>query len=93
MDTPVWLHVILHYSISRTPDFGWALFKMDYFNGLKKAFDSIENEMTRSLVSNNKEEPPVEPYVIAEKASSKVRHQNYHQMELVKDRSIEIVIT
>ena len=43
---------------------------MDYFSGLKKAFDSIENEMTRS---NNKEEPPVEPYVIEDKASSKVR--------------------
>lgn len=46
---------------------------MDYFSGLKKAFDSIENEMTRSLVGNNKEEPPVEPYVIEDKASSKVR--------------------
>ena len=46
---------------------------MDYFSGLKKAFDSIENEMTRSLVGDNKEEPPVEPYVIEDKASSKVR--------------------
>lgn len=37
---------------------------MDYFSGLKKAFDSIESEMTRSLTGNSKEEPPVEPYVI-----------------------------
>ena len=44
---------------------------MDYFSGLKKAFDSIESEMTRSLVGN-KEEPPVEPYVIDDKTSSKV---------------------
>ena len=43
---------------------------MDYFSGLKKAFDNIESgEMTRSLVGNNKEEPPVEPYVIEEKDS------------------------
>ena len=45
---------------------------MDYFSGLKKAFDNIESEMTRSLVGNNKEEPPVEPHVIEEKSSSKV---------------------
>ena len=45
---------------------------MDYFSGLKRAFDSIESEMTRSLVGNNKEEPPVEPYVIEDKTSSKV---------------------
>ena len=45
---------------------------MDYFSGLKKAFDSIESEMTRSLVGNNKEEPPAEPYVLEDKSSSKV---------------------
>jgi len=37
---------------------------MDYFSGLRKAFDSIESEMTRSLKGNNTQEAPVEPHVI-----------------------------
>jgi len=37
---------------------------MDYFSGLRKAFDSIESEMTRSLQGNNTQETSVEPHVI-----------------------------
>lgn len=50
---------------------------MDYFSGLKKAFDNIDNEMTRSLVGN-KEQPHVEPHVIEETSSSKVCSSYMH---------------
>ena len=37
---------------------------MDYFSGLRKAFDSIESEMTRSLPGNNTQETSAEPHMI-----------------------------
>ena len=48
---------------------------MGYFNGLKKAFDSIESEITRSLKGNNTQEAPVEPHVIPvdDSSTNKVR--------------------
>ena len=48
---------------------------MGYFNGLKKAFDSIESEMTRSLKGNNTQEAPVEPHVVSmdDSSTNKVR--------------------
>jgi len=48
---------------------------MDYFSGLRKAFDSIESEMTRSLKGNDTQETPVEPHVIpVDESSPKVRY-------------------